>query len=372
MCARASLLLAVATLLVAGSMGRLAVTARSAEFRRAEAFDNLGSGGSDGLSATTSNWEDNSPATTDAPSTDVASTPTFDWDVLDIDQPRWSGRVGAVILQRGHLASAPLVLGVSGGTPNGLVNANDFNLPISGGIDVGLLRRGEYADVDLRYFGLDVRSAALGSSPALVGPFLIFPGNVNVGLPVNLGVNYGTQLDSFETNLRRNVSHRWSILAGFRYIYFRDQLALAADQQFPSRNLRFDFDGNNNLFGGQIGADGILWDNGNRFRIESAIKAGVYGNLAQNAVSISDSQGFLNVSNKTSASHTAFVGDLNFTGVYQFNDQWALRAGYQLLWLAGIAVAADQAADSFQSTATVSTSGNAFFHGAMVGVERSW
>jgi hypothetical protein len=295
-----------------------------------------------------------------------------DWVPVDDTQSLWSGRIGAVILQRGQLNSAPLVLGVSGGTPKGLVNAGDIVLPISGGIDVGLIRRGEYADVDVRYFGIEQQSGTLGSSPALVGPFLIFPGSVNVGLPVNLGVNYGTQLDSLEVNLRRNVSHRWSILAGFRYVYFRDQLALTADTQFPTRRRSFDFDGNNNLFGLQIGADGILWDNGNRFRIESAIKAGIYGNAAQNAVSLSDSAGILNVNDKTSASQTAFVGDLNFVGIYELNDRWALRAGYQLLWLAGVAVAAEQAADSFQSTATVSTSGNAFFHGALAGVERSW
>jgi hypothetical protein len=370
---RAILVLAATTLLVGGPMSRMAVTARAAQPGEIKVFDDHGLGGPDGLLATTSNSQGDAIASGDGAATDPDSMPLDSWDFVDGTLPRWSGRIGAVILQRGRLASAPLVLGTSGGTPNDLVNAKDINLPISGGIDVGLIRRGEYADVEWRYFGIEQGSASLGSAPQLAGPFITLPGNIPFGLPVNLGVSYGTQLDSFEANLRHNLTPRWSILGGFRYVYFRDQLAMTAAMPFPpGSSIRMDFDGNNNLFGGQIGADGILWDNGGRFSIESAIKAGVYGNMAQNSVSIDSSNPANNVQDKTSASHTAFVGDLSFTGVYQFNDQWSLRAGYQLLWLAGVAVAADQAADSFQSTATVDTSGNAFFHGALVGVERNW
>jgi len=64
---------------------------------------------------------------------------------------------------------------------------------------------------------------------------------------------------------------------------------------------------------------------------------------------------------------------LNFTAVYQLNNAWSLRAGYQLLWLAGVAVAAEQASDYFDNaTPVINTAGNAFFHGALVGCERSW
>ena len=170
------------------------------------------------------------------------------------------------------------------------------------------------------------------------------PGTLPVPFPATnvYTVTYGTQLDSFEANLRRNVSQSLTILAGFRYLYFRDQFAASVDSSVFPQSSRVAYSGNNNLFGFQIGADGILWDSGNRFRIESAIKAGVFGNAAQNSVSLSNSSLFA-LDTKTSAQPTSFVGDLNFTGVYQFNDVWSVRAGYQLLWLAEVAVAADQA-----------------------------
>jgi hypothetical protein len=363
---RPSLLLAAATL-VAVSMAGLPVAAIAAE---------PGEVGADHQSDTTSSVEGELLGASGDPATDAGYSPPGDWEFLDDDRPRWTGRVGAVILQRGRLASEPLIID-GNGPPSppfvAIVNASDLNLPTSAGVDVGLIRHGEYFDVDLRYFGIQ-GTATTGPTLAPPGQFVVLPGSLPIPFPASTlySVSYGTQLDSFEANLRRNVSQSLTILAGFRYLYFRDQFAVSVDSSVFPQSTRVAFDGNNNLFGFQIGADGILWDNGNRFRIESAIKAGVYGNAAQNSVLLSNSSPFL-LESKTSAQPTAFVGDLNFTGVYQLTDTWSVRAGYQLLWLAGVAVAADQAADTFSgSILAVNTSGNAFFHGALVGAECNW
>ena len=34
----------------------------------------------------------------------------------------------------------------------------------------------------------------------------------------------------------------------------------------------------------------------------------------------------------------AFVGDLNFSIIYQLNRVWGLRTGYNLIWLEGVAL----------------------------------
>ena len=361
--------------MVVGSIGCWTTPAGAAQAGPAEAFEHRvvgGSDGSDGSSVATSNWEGDLLANGNEPSTHADPTPPQNWDVLDADRPRWTGRAGAVILQRGKLASEPLV--INGVTYSSLLNASQFNSPTSGGVDLGLLRHGEYADIDMRYFGLSLQSATVGPSLAPGGVIVNVPGPWPSLGPVIPSANYSTRLDSFEMNLRRNVSTRWSILGGFRYVYFRDQFTLVGSPPIPQNNL-IAYNGNNNLFGFQVGADGILWHNGNRFRIEGAAKAGLYGNAARNDVTFefNNFSSVFTTVNKTQKNHAAFVGDVNLTGVYQLNDAWSLRAGYQLLWLAGVAVAADQVADSFANGAqAVNASGSAFFHGALVGLERSW
>jgi hypothetical protein len=68
------------------------------------------------------------------------------------------------------------------------------------------------------------------------------------------------------------------------------------------------------------------------------------------------------------------IGDLNFTLVRHFGDVWAVRAGYNLLWLTNAAVAANQW--DFSDTAASGTglvdSSTVFLHGASVGLEARW
>jgi hypothetical protein len=75
-----------------------------------------------------------------------------------------------------------------------------------------------------------------------------------------------------------------------------------------------------------------------------------------------------------SDNHAAFVGELGFTAVYQLSPHWSLRAGYQMLWLEGVAVAAEQvpAIDLLAGLAAVDTTGSPFYHGANVGLEFVW
>ncbi len=58
-------------------------------------------------------------------------------------------------------------------------------------------------------------------------------------------------------------------------------------------------------------------------------------------------------------------------GLYQLNDYWWVRGGYQLLWIEGAALASDQVAvsDPFHGHAAIDTNGSPFFHGAIIGLE---
>lgn len=300
------------------------------------------------------------------------SLPAFDPQACEICAPRWSARMGAVFLQRARPESTPYIVNFNTGAP--VVDPSNFVFPFQGGADVGLIRHGEQADIDFRYFGVNEWSASQGTINGPVGTVLAIPGSgTGSPVPVLLSPTYKSSLNSAEINLRRNVSSRLTLLGGFRYISLHDDLFTRAVDPNTSLSTDARFRTTNSLYGMQVGADTILWQNGGRFRVEGVIKAGLFGNSAVSRLSEAVNGGsVLDVGG--SRSRPAFVGDLNFTGVYQINDRWALRGGYQLLWLSGVAVASEQLQGINFSTAhfSTTTANGAFFHGAMVGVERSW
>lgn len=69
-----------------------------------------------------------------------------------------------------------------------------------------------------------------------------------------------------------------------------------------------------------------------------------------------------------------FIGDLNLSAVRRLTDTWWLRAGYNLIWLSGAALAPDQwdFTDTPTSGTTLVGGGGLFLHGANLGVEARW
>lgn len=281
-------------------------------------------------------------------------------------------RFGAIILQRARPQSTPFVFNANTGDP--IIDPANYVFPFRAGVDVGLLRRGERADIDFRYFGVNQWSTSQGPINAGPGASLAGPsfggGSAD---PLTISSGYTSTLQSVESNLRKNVSSRLTFLGGFRYLQLRDRLSLTAQDFVNPDTTQLGFNTTNNLYGAQIGADAILWDNGDRFRIEGVIKTGIFANSASSTFTLNDSGGGGGslTSNRT---RPAFVGDLNFTGIYQISDRWALRGGYQLLWLSGVAVATEQLNNINLNGGglTTNTSHGAFFHGATIGLERSW
>ena len=66
-----------------------------------------------------------------------------------------------------------------------------------------------------------------------------------------------------------------------------------------------------------------------------------------------------------------FVGDINYSLVRRLNDRWSLRAGYNLIWLSGVALAPNQFDFSFTTTSGTQLvdGGSVFLHGANLGLE---
>ena len=122
-----------------------------------------------------------------------------------------------------------------------------------------------------------------------------------------------------------------------------------------------------------MGADGLLLD-GRGFSIDGVVKAGVLYDAASQDSQFSDPTGVGNFAAAASAGQASFLGEIGLLASYRINPHVALRGGYQILWIEGVALAPRQipVASLGAGTAAVDTSGGIFFQGASAGLELTW
>jgi hypothetical protein len=138
-------------------------------------------------------------------------------------------------------------------------------------------------------------------------------------------------------------------------------------------NNDFNWNTNNHLYGGQFGIDLQLWDLASPLSINSTLKAGVYGNDADNHFRYKVNQ-FSILQGGREASDVAFVGDIGVNLSYQVTRHVSFVGGYQLLWINGAALASDQAAYTLRQVDldVITTQGDVFYHGAQTGAVLTW
>jgi hypothetical protein len=289
--------------------------------------------------------------------------------------PLWTARADGILLHRSNPDDAVLVTDsfLPGG--NTLLDAANFDFDFEGGFDVSLRRHNIFGtcwDLEALYFGVDGWNAQTGAINSASGAAVQFAHPIgNIAYGADLSASYRSELHNVEINGWRPIRPWLSLLAGFRYMELNENgLALTQDvlSQVPN-TANYAIGAENRLTGFQIGADTRVWS-GPRLDLNCTLKAGVFDNRASNGVSITQDLGG-NFASDASASHTAFVGQLDVAGVYRLNSCWSLRAGYQLLWIEGVALASEQVAvsDPFNGLATVDTTGSPFYHGAFFGLE---
>lgn len=273
----------------------------------------------------------------------------------------WRVRVGALFLARSGPPAYPLndELFFSERT----INAASLDYPIGAASDISLRLPGSVVDLDFRYFGVSQAMADTGPLPGLI---------YNTGISYENRASLSSSLQSAELNLRREVHPSVGLLAGFRYVQFREQWAIEQDFSFRffGVNVANDTIARNELFGLQIGSDALLYSF-HRLKLEGALKAGVFGNSASSGRRYSWRLAGDHETQRYDARQgaVAFVGDINLTAGVQLTRSIALRGGYQLLWLSGVTTATDQLA---ASSSVTDTNGSVFFHGATVGLECGW
>lgn len=285
-------------------------------------------------------------------------------------RPKWTVTFDGLAMNRSRADSAPLARQVIGG--NVLLSTDDLDFRWEPGFRLAFQRQLGCDNWDLEVVltdmsDFDSRASVTDPRPfAFTAPNFIQLAGGNVGMEFA----YNSRLYSTEINLKRCVGPAVTLLGGFRWIEMSEEFS---GSLFGGDGGSLPFwitDVNNHLYGGQIGADVRIWDRGGPLSLRGITKAGVY----YNAVDQSTESPRLQRAIGASTNHTAFEAELEFVAVYQVNPQLALRAGYEMLWLDGVALAPEQieVTDLRSGVAAVDPGSDAFYHGFVAGVELTW
>jgi hypothetical protein len=131
----------------------------------------------------------------------------------------------------------------------------------------------------------------------------------------------------------------------------------------------------NDLFGGQIGVR-LRSSTEKRLGWELTTLGGIYDNHATQSQYVTDYPNpfYLRSPCGADAHQVGFVGELNFSLIYRLNDVWAVRGGYGVYLIEGVALAPNQLdfTNARRSGTDIDTRGSMVVHGANFGLEARW
>ena len=310
--------------------------------------------------------------------------------------PRWVVQTDALFLWQGNIGSRPLYLNdrVTTTQPNPFppptslpTTALDINQTANqaaAGPRIGvILNLDNIYSVEGNYFNVRPFNGAQ-STPQTAGAY---QGNNLAGLKPETAPGFAdldsaqattnASIMSAELNWRRRTCGPVTWLAGFRWVEWNQGLQVldtyGTTAPTPLEQAeRITTNTINDLYGGQAGADVMLWNNGGPIRFNAVGKAGVFLNNAVQHTS-GFSEGDLGPLS-AAAQQTAFFGELGIFGTWQMTDWLAWRTGYNFFWLSGVAVPVDQlnTTDVINNTATINTNGSVFLNGVQFGLESRW
>lgn len=289
----------------------------------------------------------------------------------------WSGRLGFVQLWREETSDVLIVEPDVGLIPR--FTSSEFDIDGSSGLDGSVLwDNGCGWGFEMRYLWVDDFTATESFFP-LDGPQIAtrpIPTPTLFDTGDLFLMDYRSEIQSFEALGRRNFG-RFSVSAGFRYIELNEYLGINIFEN-PGGIFadEYGFGAANDLYGLQVGIDGRLWDH-RKFHLDGFTKFGIYGNDIA-AASFLDDPGdpLLSGSGTGTATQTAFGLELGVFATYDVTCNLSVRTGYQLMYLDGVALAADQVPNTDNlifapGTVPVNAHGgnSVLYHGLNVGME---
>jgi hypothetical protein len=302
-------------------------------------------------------------------------------------------------------------LGIDGVIGGIVLQTGDLDFEDAAGFRfTGCLQVGPGGNVEFTYFGTFhfqdgrfVRRSGSNDLFSVLSQFgtVPFEGFTETDLSDYQRIDYTSTFDSFEINFRQrwmapNCRYQGSWVCGVRHFildekfrYFTSSAAngfVDINGQFVApAQARFDVDTTNNLTGFQLGGD--LWIcilPG--LRLGGEAKAGVYGNHMNANTTVGVNTGAPTFSERVSINDVSLVAQADLTATYRINYNWTARAGYQFLFVDGVALATE----NFNTTPpvgvlnpinpspfgtrvpTINDNGNVFYHGWTAGLEFMW
>ena len=276
-------------------------------------------------------------------------------------------RLGALIFSRDHTSAEPSAKVFRATDDHLLLDANDMGLGTATGVDLTLLTAiSATNELEFRYFGID---GWHGSETANSPPDGVRLTGYGVSLS-SLGqrFDYYSRLYNVEFNFRPRVSEGIPLILGFRSMQLHERFEVWRFDDEPPATLQLGTGTRNFLYGFQIGAEPYLGSSSSPLRLEGLAKAGIYLNHAYQGTF---SQPLEVTTIEATRNRSAFVGELGLMLDYRFSRFLAARAGYEMLWITGVALAPNQSGttDLLVPSATIQCSGTAFYQGATAALE---
>jgi len=280
-----------------------------------------------------------------------------------------------------------------GGANNFVLGADDIDYSHQGGVRISAMRT-LTAGTELEFSFLGTGnwsgSSSVTGNGDLFSPFSAF-GTDPVGGWAETDQGDFNQLatsntfNSFELNLRRpwtsaNCWWQGAWWAGIRYVRVEDDAILINQGQTGS--LNYGVGATNDLWGAQLGGDVALRMT-QRLTLSGFAEVGVYGNRAKQDSVLNLNDGGAFIREDAISRRASMVTEGGLVGTFQVTPRVAFRAGYQVVFIDGIALGSDNfnfdtglaanfpAALAGRSTG-VADNGSLLYHGATAGFDWRW
>jgi len=286
----------------------------------------------------------------------------------------WTGRFDAVMLWRSAPYSRELVIAGPGPVGASILNANQLESGMAAGPRIQLFRKDACGNaIEFGYLGAwSFQSEKLlrGGANAFATN-LIGSGNKSFQ---DGDVNLTSHIQTLELNSRTPMgAGNVQFICGVRWLEWAESFSLDTQTPGPGFTDTWSSRTVNNLYGGQIGIDALLYSN-NWLHVESVLKGGAYWNDALSRQIFQQNGVGTEVSAYDTPSPAAFVGELGFTGVLPLTSNLDFRFGYLVFWLQGIAQPTRQLSVPRSTTGDplVLQDGGTVVQGLTLGLEGRW
>jgi hypothetical protein len=227
---------------------------------------------------------------------------------------------------------------------------------------------------EISYFGLHDWSAVRNETsdtndlqlPGALGTILNFTGASEIQ------TSYSSRIDNAEINYfwhYDNPAVMW--MAGFRYFHLDERFDITSTVTGTGSSL-YDVRTDNDMGGGQLGVR--LRGGGTRLEWDVTAKAGAFDNSLGQTQTVGN---FGSAPIRNTGNHQAdwaFIGDIGANVSFNFCRCWCAMAGYQVMWVDGLALAPNQLDfTNLPSSGTgLDRGGNVFYQGAHVALGCRW